>query len=66
MSKGASKIEYTYSDNGKEKKAQIPLDRISEDAVLSRLIAGNQLLSIHSSEPTLNDIFVEITGRRLQ
>jgi len=24
------------------------------------------LLSIHSSEPTLNDIFVDITGRTLQ
>ncbi len=66
MSKGASKIEYTYSVNGKEKKTHIPLNRISEDAVLSRLIANNQLLSIHSSEPTLNDIFVELTGRQLQ
>lgn len=66
MSKGASKIEYTYSESGKEKKAHIPLNRISEDAVLSGLIVSNQLLSIHSSEPTLNDIFVEITGRRLQ
>lgn len=66
MSKGASKIEYTYSVNGKEKKTHIPLNRISEDAELSRLIANNQLLSIHSSEPTLNDIFVELTGRQLQ
>lgn len=66
MSKGASKIEYTHLVNGKEKKTQIPLNRISEDKILSRLIASNQLLSIHSSEPTLNDIFVELTGRQLQ
>lgn len=66
MSKGASKIEYTHLVNGKEKKTQIPLNRISEDKVLSGLIASNQLLSIHSSEPTLNDIFVELTGRQLQ
>jgi fluoroquinolone transport system ATP-binding protein len=66
MSKGASRIEYTYSANGKEKKNQIPLNSISEDPVLPRLIANNQLLSIHSSEPTLNDIFVELTGRQLQ
>ncbi len=26
------------------------------------LIEKNKLLSIHSSEPTLNDIFIEITG----
>jgi fluoroquinolone transport system ATP-binding protein len=66
MSKGASRIEYTYSANGKEKKNQIALDSISEDPVLPGLIANNQLLSIHSSEPTLNDIFVELTGRQLQ
>lgn len=66
MSKGASRIEYTYSTDGKERKNQIPLDSISKDPVLPRLIANNQLLSIHSSEPTLNDIFVELTGRQLQ
>lgn len=66
MSKGASKIEYTYSDNGKEQRAQAPLSRISEDKVLSKLMEENRLLSIHSSEPTLNDIFVELTGRQLQ
>ncbi|NCA93143.1 ABC transporter ATP-binding protein [bacterium] len=66
MSKGAAKIEYTYLENGKEKKAETPLGKVSMDAMLSRLIAGNKLLSIHSSEPTLNDIFVDITGRQLQ
>ena len=66
MSKGASKVEYTYSKNGREEKAQIPLHKTCEDATLMRLIQDNQLLSIHSSEPTLNDIFVELTGRCLQ
>ena len=66
MSKGASKIIYTYFENGREKRAVTELKKISEDAVLSRLISGNGLLSIHSSEPTLNDIFVDITGRQLQ
>lgn len=66
MSKGASKIVYTYFENGKEKRAVTELKKISEDAVLSKLIAGNRLLSIHSGEPTLNDIFVDITGRQLQ
>ena len=66
MSKGASKIVYTYFENGKEKRAVTELKKISEDAVLSKLISGNGLLSIHSSEPTLNDIFVDITGRQLQ
>jgi fluoroquinolone transport system ATP-binding protein len=36
------------------------------DETLRQLIEENRLTSIHSSEPTLNDIFMEITGRRLQ
>jgi len=66
MSKGASKVRYTYSHHGREEQAEIPLDRTGNDAVLQRLIKENRLLSIHSGEPTLNDIFVELTGRRLQ
>lgn len=66
MSKGASKITYTYSRDGKEEKGEIPLRQVSGDSVLRKLIEDNQIRSIHSSEPTLNDIFVELTGRRLQ
>ena len=66
MSKGASKITYTYARNGREEIKQIPLSKTGEDEVLLRLIRNNQLLSIHSSEPTLNDIFVDLTGRHLQ
>ncbi len=41
------------------------LDRLSTDEQLKGLIAKNRLQSIHSSEPTLNDIFMDITGRTL-
>jgi fluoroquinolone transport system ATP-binding protein len=66
MSRGAAKITYTFTGNGKETKAEIPLNKTSEDELLLKLIRNNQLLSIHSGEPTLNDIFVELTGRQLQ
>ncbi len=66
MSKGASKIIYTYLENEKECSAEIPMNRTSEDEQLLRLIRNNQIRSIHSGEPTLNDIFVELTGRQLQ
>ncbi|NCB51675.1 MAG: ABC transporter ATP-binding protein [Clostridia bacterium] len=66
MGRGASKVTYTYSEAGREKSADIPLHETSRDETLIRLIRADGLLSIHSSEPTLNDIFVELTGRRLQ
>lgn len=64
MSKGAVKVSYTWNDNG-EQTGSCPLYRLSEDKLLHELIAENRLQSIHSSEPTLNDIFMEITGRTL-
>jgi len=66
MSKGASKIVYTYLEDGREYSAEIPMSQTSADERLMHLIRDNRLLSIHSGEPTLNDIFVELTGRQLQ
>ncbi|MHB8131356.1 MAG: ABC transporter ATP-binding protein [Mobilitalea sp.] len=65
MSKGASKITYTYYD-GKEIVKECLLNKTSEDMGLSAVIQENRIRSIHSSEPTLNDIFIEVTGRVLQ
>lgn len=65
MSKGASKLQYTYSENG-EQTGECLLSASSNDKLLQKLILDNKLLSIHSSEPTLNDIFREVTGRALQ
>ncbi len=66
MKKGAASLVYTYLENGLEKESTISLTETGSDKTLQRLIAENKVLSIHSSEPTLNDIFVELTGRQLQ
>ena len=49
-----------------KKPGNVCLIEPTEDKMLKNLISENRLLSIHSSEPTLNDIFVDITGRTLQ
>ncbi len=64
MSKGATTVTYTWMEN-EEHSASCPLDCLSADEQLKRLIAENRLQSIHSSEPTLNDIFMDLTGRTL-
>ena len=64
MSKGATKVVYTWVDNG-EHVGCCELTKVAEDSRLKELVAQNRLQSIHSSEPTLNDIFIDITGRTL-
>ena len=65
MQKGAASIKYTFYD-GIERSAECLLTKTSEDALLMELIKNNCIRSIHSSEPTLNDIFMEVTGRTLK
>jgi fluoroquinolone transport system ATP-binding protein len=66
MSRGAAEVRYTYTEDGAEKQSSVPLTGTGTDAALLRLLRENRLTSIHSSEPTLNDVFVELTGRQLQ
>lgn len=64
--KGYAKIGYSYLEDGVEKQAEISKEETASDAKLQELIATNTLLSIHSHEPTLESIFIEITGRILR
>lgn len=65
MSRGATKVAYTWMENSQERSGCCKLKEIAYDNTLKLLIKENRLQSIHSSEPTLNDIFIEITGRTL-
>ncbi len=65
MRRGAARADYSYNENGCERTGSCPLSDTANDETLRTLIRENRLLSIHSSEPTLNDIFIEVTGRTL-
>lgn len=64
MSRGAARVNYTWFDDG-EHTGTCQLRNIADDERLKTLIAENRIQSIHSSEPTLNDIFMDITGSTL-
>ena len=65
MSRRYNEVTYSYLENQQELNTTIALDKISTDKKLQSLIQANALLSIHSNEPTLDNIFSEITGRKL-
>lgn len=66
MGRGAAKVNFTYVDSfGKEQQASSLLSTLSQDQQLLFALQNDCLLSIHSSEPNLNDIFMEVTGRTL-
>lgn len=66
MSRGAATVTYSYRENGGEHQGTATVSQTASDERLLRILQESRLLSIHSSEPTLNDIFSELTGRKLQ
>ena len=65
MKKGAGVISYSYLEGNNEKQAECTLDATGKDEKLKELIQTGKLLTIHSMEPDLGDIFMEVTGRGL-
>lgn len=65
MKKGATKIKYSYIKDNKEIFNECIINKTCEDKTLSSLISSNKLSTIHSCEPNLGDIFMDITGRGL-
>ncbi len=65
MDRGASKVTYTWNEGRFEQTGECLIRSVAEDGKLKELLSRNAITSIHSSEPSLNDIFMEVTGRRL-
>lgn len=65
LQKGGSTVSYTFTENGAHLTAKAPLDGLNVNADFISRLAKKQVLSIHSSEQTLEEIFIEITGRCL-
>lgn len=60
-----TKVKYTYSSKEGEKEAVILLENLVNDEVFNTCIKENCITSIHTSEPNLNDVFIEVTGSEL-
>ncbi len=66
MRRGASSVRYSWLEDGKECTGECALDKTTDDTRLQKLVSEGKLLTIHSAEPNLGDIFMEVTGRALQ
>lgn len=60
---GAKTVNITYRDNGKEVQALFDLNKDKEQ--MAHIISNYEVVTLHSSEATLEDIFIKLTGRRL-
>ncbi len=65
LKKGGSIVVYQYDEGGKRVKAEAKLDGLYENNEFLNRLKNRQIVSIHSCEQTLEDIFIEVTGRYL-
>jgi fluoroquinolone transport system ATP-binding protein len=58
------RVEYR-DENGRLDTAEFPMDGLADDAAFNAVLRNHQVETIHSREASLEDVFVEVTGRRL-
>ncbi|WP_336249782.1 ABC transporter ATP-binding protein [Stomatohabitans albus] len=58
-------VTYTAIEEGVEVSHTIALSTLSKDPIFLEHIHQNTITSIHSSEITLGDVFIRVTGKRL-
>ena len=58
------RVEYR-GENGGLDTAEFPLDGLADDPAFHALLRAHHIETIHSAEANLEDVFVEVTGRRL-
>ena len=61
-----TKVEYSYIEGGKEIRNVCTLSHLVDSPDFQSALKRGILTSIHSKEQTLEDIFIELTGRGLQ
>ncbi len=62
---GTREVEVTYGNEASPERARFPLDGLLSEPDFQSL-RDERLIAIHSQETTLEDVFVQVTGRSLK
>lgn len=65
LRKGRKELRVEFRKNGQLKEALFPLDGIGRNDQFLKMIKNEMLETIHSQEASLEQIFIEVTGRQL-
>src|SRR5262249_46625843 len=63
---GRRVVRVEYQTAGRMVTREFPLETLGDDAEFIALLRGGKVQTIHTLEATLEDIFIEVTGRRLE
>ncbi|NPV69271.1 MAG: ABC transporter ATP-binding protein [Firmicutes bacterium] len=63
---GEHVVSVGFERNGQMAEREFPLKELADNAGFIETLRNERVLTIHSKEPTLEDVFIRVTGRRLQ
>ena len=63
---GRRQVVVEHRVEGQLEKVRFDLDGLGENAEFAAFLRGHEIETLHSQEATLEDVFIEKTGRRLQ
>ena len=61
---GDRRVRYTWQD-GQRHDAEMPLKSLKDDAQFMTLLQQDKIETVHTLETSLEDLFIEVTGRSL-
>jgi fluoroquinolone transport system ATP-binding protein len=62
---GQARVQVEYQLDGQTQHQDFPLDGLEQNQAFLKLLHGQGIQTIHSQEATLEEIFIEVTGRSL-
>jgi fluoroquinolone transport system ATP-binding protein len=62
---GDRRVRYSWRED-ELKQAETPLKTLKDDTRFMKLLGEGKLETLHTQEPSLDDLFIEVTGRRLE
>lgn len=62
---GSRSVRVAFSENGGTQNREFPLDDLGENAEFFNMVREKSIRTIHTQEATLEDIFIQVTGRTL-
>ena len=61
---GDRRVRYTWQE-GRRRETETPLRGLKNDAQFMSLLKQDKIETVHTLEPSLEDLFIEVTGRSL-
>ncbi|HUH07404.1 MAG TPA: ABC transporter ATP-binding protein [Egibacteraceae bacterium] len=66
LARSLQRVRVEHRIDGAAECAEFPLENLAENEAFLQLLRAGAIETIHTREATLEDVFIEVTGRRLQ